>query len=326
VRTEDIVQATTRDPIFIHGILPRSGTNFLWDLLLLHPHCAPPREPVREDLFLDHSGHLIRFADDVRAAWDPRWGHFEEDLPAQLCAGLGAGLLSFLDVDHERRLVTKSPSVKNLTRFFDFFPTGRLVILVRDGRSVTQSSMATFGWDLDRGGREWATAADEIVAFQAAHRHRSTQWRLVRYEDLVDDPDRKMTEILTFLDIDVSLYNFAAARDLPVRGSSSFGSAGHGVHWEPVRKDPTFSPKDHWRSWDVASLERFNWLAGRQLQYFGYEPVGTMPSRTGSLRHRFRDWQWRGRRASRLGTHRLRARLGPPTRPLRRRLRLVRDA
>lgn len=321
-----MAQVTPSDPIFIHGILPRGGTNFLWDLLLLHPECAPPSDPVREDLFLDHSDHLVHFIDEVRAAWDPRWGHFEEDLSALMCRGLGTGLVSFLHVDTKRRLVTKSPSVKNLARFFDLFPAARLIILVRDGRSVTQSSMTTFGWDLDRGGREWAAAADEIVAFQATHVDRSMQWRLVRYEDLVDDPDRQMTEILEFLDLDVSLYDFPAARDLPVRGSSSFGPAGEGVHWEPVRKDASFMPKDRWRSWDAASLERFNWLAGRQLQYFGYDPVGRMPSRTGSLRHRLRDWQWTGRRACRLGTHRLRARFGPPTRPLRRRRRLIRDA
>jgi protein-tyrosine sulfotransferase len=326
VRNGEFVQVAPRDPIFIHGILPRSGTNFLWDLLLLHPHCGPPREPVREDLFLDHSDHLIRFADEVRAAWDPRWGHFEEDVGSQLYNGLGRGLVSFLHVDPGRRLVTKSPSVKNLERFFDFFPAARLVILVRDGRSVVQSSMTTFGWDLDRGGREWAAAADEIVAFQAANVDRSTQWCLVRYEDLVDDPEVQMTHILEFLGLDAGVYDFSAARDLPVRGSSSFGVADHGVHWEPVRKDATFSPKHRWQSWNPASLERFNWLAGQQLQYFGYSPVGAMPAGTGILRHRIRDWRWNGRRAMRLGTHRLRSRLGPPIRPLRRRLRLVRDA
>src|SRR5215208_2064957 len=51
------------EPIFIHGILPRSGTNFLWDLLLLHPDLTRAREPVNEDLFLAHSAPLVRFVD-----------------------------------------------------------------------------------------------------------------------------------------------------------------------------------------------------------------------------------------------------------------------
>ena len=42
------------DPIFIHGILPRSGTIVLWDLLLLHPDCTGVRRPMNEELFIDH--------------------------------------------------------------------------------------------------------------------------------------------------------------------------------------------------------------------------------------------------------------------------------
>ena len=37
------------DPIFIHGILPRSGTNFLWDLLVIHTDRTRARTPVNED-------------------------------------------------------------------------------------------------------------------------------------------------------------------------------------------------------------------------------------------------------------------------------------
>ena len=52
------------DPIFLHGIQPRSGTNFPWDLLLLHPDCARARQPVNEDLFLDHFDPLVAFVED----------------------------------------------------------------------------------------------------------------------------------------------------------------------------------------------------------------------------------------------------------------------
>ena len=75
------------DPIFIHGILPRSGTNFLWDLLLLHPDCCRGREPVNEDLFLDQSDHLVAFSDAVRAIWDPRWGTVRSGPPRTTARG-----------------------------------------------------------------------------------------------------------------------------------------------------------------------------------------------------------------------------------------------
>ena len=145
-----MVDIERADPIFIHGITPRSGTNFMCDLLLLHPQCARGRDPVREDLFLQYSDHLVAFTEAVRANWDPIWGTFGTELPYLLRAGIGEGLVSFLWTDRDRRLLTKTPNVRNLERFFSFFPWARLLILVRDGRSVVQSGMDTFGWDFDR--------------------------------------------------------------------------------------------------------------------------------------------------------------------------------
>ena len=196
----------------------RSGTNFLWHLLLLHPDCAPAVAPVYEDLFLEHSDHLVAFARSVRAAWDPRWGDFD-DLPARLTASLGDGLVSFLREDRGRRLVTKSPSVHRLERFFALFPTARLLVLVRDGRAVTRSAMETFGWGFERAARAWAQGADEIRRFREtygdAHPER---WRLVRYEALVEDLDVELPEVLRFLELDLDRYDMGAARTLPVRG------------------------------------------------------------------------------------------------------------
>jgi len=313
------------DPIFIHGILPRSGTNFLCDLLLLHPDCSRGRAPVMEDLFIDRSDHLVSFAEELRAAWDPNWGTFGSDIPERLYAGIGEGLLSFLWIDRERRLVSKSPSVRHLRRFFRFFPSARLLVLVRDGRSVVQSSMATFGWDFDRACRAWAEAADAIRLFQQTESARADRWRLVRYEDLVDDPDGQLRMILDFLALDSTRYDFDSARNLPVRGSSAFGVRGSGVHWEEVPKDPSFASKERWRSWNAGQLERFDWLAGGQLAYFGYSTVRHRDSVTRSVKHTLLDWRWRAARAVRWASYRTRVRVGTASQPLRRRLGLVRD-
>jgi protein-tyrosine sulfotransferase len=316
----------TAPPIFIHGILPRSGTNFLWDLLLLHPACVAPREPIREDLFLDHSDHLLAFAAAARRAWDPRWGSFAADLPDQLCAGVGEGLLSFLWTDRTRRLVTKSPSVRNLDRFFTFYPTAKLVILVRDGRSVVQSGIDTFGWDFERGCRTWAEAAATIQRFAILEAGRTSAWRLVRYEDLLDDPEGQLRRLFEFLDLDPDSYDFAAARNLPVRGSSAFGREGRDVHWDLVPKDASFAPKERWRSWTPAQLERFEWLAGPQSCHFGYAAVKASAVRVNPAKHTWLDWRWTTTRAIKTAIYHARVRVGTATLPLRRRLGLRRDA
>ena len=318
----DITQA---HPIFIHGILPRSGTNYLCDLLLLHPDCVRGREPVREDLFLDHSDHLVAFTKAVRGAWDPRWGAFSPDLSDRLCAGIGEGLVSFLWADRSRRLVTKSPSVRHLSRFFTFYPWARLLVLVRDGRSVVQSGMHTFGWDFDRACRMWSEAADAIRHFQQAESARADRWRLVRYEDLVDDPEGQLRRLFEFLALDPATYDFKAARELPVRGSSAFGREGRDVHWELVARDASFAPKERWRSWRPQQLDRFHWLAGSQLRELGYSAQVSPTSVARSMKHVLLDWRWSAVRSARLAIFRTRVRLGTASKPLRRRLGLLRE-
>jgi protein-tyrosine sulfotransferase len=219
------MDATAGDPIFIHGILPRSGTNFIWDLLLLHADCSRGREPVNEDLFLEHSAHLTAFATAVQRAWDPAWGTFGVDISNRLYESIGDGLVSFLWTDRTRRLVTKSPTVWHLDRFFTFFPCARLLILVRDGRSVVQSAMDTFGWDFDRACRAWSEAARTIRHFQQTQTAHADRWRLIRYEDLVDDTEAQLRAVFAFLGLDAQRYDFGAACNLPVRGSSAFGRA-----------------------------------------------------------------------------------------------------
>jgi hypothetical protein len=321
-----VIDSSRPRPIFIHGILQRSGTNFLWDLLLLHPDCAPPLDPVREDLFLDHSDHLIEFVEAVRGSWDPIWGTFGADLPDKFTAGIGEGLVSFLRTDPHRRLVTKSPSVRHLDRFFGFFPCADLLILVRDGRSVVQSGMDTFGWDFDRICRAWANGADTIRHFQQTESARANRWRLVRYEDLLDDTEQQLRSIFEFLDLDAARYDFEAARNLPVRGSSWFGRQTNRVHWTPVAKDTSFAPKERWRSWSARQRDRFEWLAGEQLRAFGYDAPRARSSVVRSVTHTLRDGWWSAATALRWAVIRTRVRVGTASRPLRRRLGLVREA
>ena len=308
------------DPIFIHGILPRSGTNFLADLLLLHPDCAPGLDPVREDLFLDRSESLARYVEELEAAWDPRWGPLT-GVRSRLSASLGDGLVAFLRVDRERRLVTKSPSVRHLDRFFTFFPGASLLVLVRDGRSVTESAMRTFGWSFERAAHAWVEAADEIDRFRRAFAGSPTPWRLVRYEDLLEDLDATVLDVLRSVGLDPDAYDFEAARRLPVRGSSfHHGPDRTEVHWDPVPRSEGFAPAERWRGWNRERIDRFEWLAGPQLRAFGY---GTGEGRRpvhASLRHLARDASWSLRKAGATGRHAV----AGASRPLRRRLGIAR--
>jgi protein-tyrosine sulfotransferase len=314
-------------PILILGLTPRTGTNYLWDLLRLHPACAGGREPIREDFFLEHAGLLAEFVRVVRSRWDPAWGQVDQRTVADLHATLGSALLRFLTVDHDRRLVTKNPSIAGIERVFDFFPTAQVIILTRDGRAVVESCVRSFGWDLDLAARRWATAARTGLRFLASRGWNDPSVRRVRYEDLVVDCRGQMKQLLSFLDLEAAEYDFAAAGRLPVRGSSVFHGGKAHVHWDPIERTADFDPLRRSEDWGPRQHERFAWLAGREQVALGY-PLDTAVPKTPSARVQ-QSWtstQWRVRRGAKLAEYRTRGWLGPPTRPLRRRLGLTRES
>jgi hypothetical protein len=97
---------------------------------------------------------------------------------------------------------------------------------------------------------------------------------IVRYEDLWTDTKSEIGKILTFLELSNDRYDFDAALNLPIRGSSTVRkNRSSEVHWDPIEKPPTFDPMSRYRHWNVPKHERFNWVAGRQLEGFGYQQM-----------------------------------------------------
>jgi hypothetical protein len=67
---------TTADPrpefAIILGILQRSGTNYLWNLLDQHPACARV-VTIGEDFLLANADRLEDFVGSVTGYWDAKW-------------------------------------------------------------------------------------------------------------------------------------------------------------------------------------------------------------------------------------------------------------
>ncbi len=277
------------NPIFILGILQRSGTVFFRDLFKLHPDCVIP-VPIWEDYLVYHADLLAKYANSVSRDWKTDWE--VEDQAEILCEFLGKGLLSFLnsragricadggyetiqisdDSEKGKRLVIKTPSVRNLGCFFKLFPRAYLIILVRDGRSVVESGFKTFGWNYEATMRVWADAARTILDFDRTFKDSDSKYLIVRYEDLYNHLEKELRRIFNFVGLDTEAYDFDRAVNSPVRGSSELGRQGEGdVHWKPVEKTLDFNPLLRWSHWGRALHERFNWIAGQYLVDFGYE-------------------------------------------------------
>jgi len=273
-RRKDMSVQRPGNAIFILGVTTRSGTNFLSGLLKLHPDCRRP-EPIWEDYLLEQSHLLIQYAQATYGRWkshSPPWG-VDQNFEGLLCQHLGEALLSFLGSRAgQGRLLTKTPYISNLNNFFKLFPDAYLLILVRDGRDVVESAARSFEAWRDGMTRQWANAAEKILRFDRANRARNNRYMIIRYEDLYVNLDDELPKILEFLDLDTEVYDFDAARELPVRGSSTHRGEKDHVHWEePVAKTSDFKPICRWESWDRLMHERFNWIAGQYLTDFGYE-------------------------------------------------------
>jgi hypothetical protein len=292
-------------PIFVLGLLGRSGTNYLADLLRLHPDVTLPR-PIWED-------HLLRFSDDVLRYVGRLDTFFRESHPEweahvgledELLRNIGDGLVRVL-ADHAgtSRPLTKTPSVHNLEHFFRFFPEAHLVVIVRDGPPTVESLVRSFDWSYERAMHAWADAAATIVRFDETNRGRGLPYRIVRYEDIVRDPVATLGDLLAFLDLDADRFDMDAAVALPVRGSSTLRTTeGEGLHWKPVPRDEAFNPLERAETWDAARSARLAWLAGAQLAALGYEVPGAGGAAGGAghggpspARQRVADLAWASR-------------------------------
>ncbi len=298
LRTED---KKMLPPIFLHGIDKRSGTNFLWRLLLLHPDCHVGS--IGEDFFLKHAHLLVKYSENVFNDWPMRW-QTRMGGPDALSKHLGESLHAFIkrpyylfhdenesedrkinkakdrEKDREKdiartRLVTKTPSIENLDQFFKLFPDAHLIILVRDGRSVVFSGMKSFSWGFEYAAGRWAMSANKIHEFGLKHKDSGKKYIVLKYEDVFVDRETTLRKLFNFLELDCDKYDFEQATNLPVYGSSDVKNTEKKVHWKATKTD-NFDPLARWNVWDQAMHNRFNWLAGDAMKKLGY-PIKENP-------------------------------------------------
>ncbi len=302
---------TPPDPIFILGITKRSGTNYLYDLLRLHPDCHMGG-PIWENYLMEHAEMLDLYTRFTFNRWNSKW-RVEETFATQdvMCEHLGNGLISFLNrqmltqregetraCEHApesapMRLIARSPSVENLKYFFKFLPRVQLLIIVRDGRAVTESGTKSFKRSTyEVSMREWEEAARSIIDFDQRMRGGPHQYRIVKYEDLFQNPESELRGVLEFLNLDVSRYPFEKITELPVRGSSEVMKTGE-MNWKPVKRSKDFDPSRRWSHWHPRTHDRFNWVAGNAQQQLGYELTPAPRSAPGLARHLLLDLFWK---------------------------------
>ena len=292
------------DTCFILGLSQRCGTNFVYRLLNQHRRCIAPG-PIWEDFLISRVQRLAEYVDGVYEDWDEKeWG-FESTLGGKyrLDHLLGEAIGEFLrlQLDPEngespflrnnkrpediRYLLTKTPSPEGIVHFHRFFPNAKLILLVRDGRSVVESMVSSFGASYKEMMKVWRDNAIMIDQFRSHAPRDTNQYLIVKYEDLVLRKHESVKSILSFLNLDPREYDFAAAESIGITGSSSLMRDHETLHWRPQVQTAEFDPVFRYRDWSPSMHARFNLIAGEQMKIFGYE---LEPKRTWHLLHAIR--------------------------------------
>lgn len=261
-------------PILVLGVMPRSGTNYVRDLLALHPDVLADPGRLYEFPLL----HVARGASAFMSEFISSFPRNSEVLGRWDALALlaGAWLREHQSEAGSAHILLKSPHVQNLALAPLVFPDARIILCLRDGRDVVDSSLATFkgNWLLRKTFRqlaeEWRLSTDAILTLAGGD---DTNVLVVRYEDLISDQTGSLARIFEFTGLDPSAYDIAKADALPVRGSSRSAMPDQ-QRWHAEEKTAAFQPVERWRSWPAARVARFDTIAGATLRAAGYERHG----------------------------------------------------
>jgi protein-tyrosine sulfotransferase len=257
-----------RPAIVIHGLLPRCGTVYVGELLRLHPELHAYPNEIWEFPFLLHTPRVLRLEEEFLWTYEQNREKIGEQdfLPL-----FGSALIGYLyqGVPPGRRMLLKVPSVQHLDYFYQAFPHEQLLVLVRDGRDVVQSTLKTWPqlrfWMVCL---RWRRAARMALACDERFRGREGYW-LGRFEDAVQEPEAFVREVCQRFRLDETRFPYERIASIPVHGSSTTQVGGK-VTWSPVARGGGFRPVGRWMTWSRYHKWLFKCIAGRELVQLGY--------------------------------------------------------
>lgn len=267
-------------PVFILGIRHRSGTNLLLDVLVRHPECAAHSDP--EDFLVSRLVDIRKYVETLQKR--RRSKQFRTDNRQELTKIIGEGLIGYITKNVKpdatvqdtapHRVITKTPTVEGLQYFREVFPDAYLILLIRDGRSVVESAVKSFGANFDRSCQRYAAAANNIASFMVTDPN-PEKTILIRFEDYIRNKQETVETLLRFLELSTDSFPFEDLELMPVRGSSELKEKnGDAIHWEPVATKTTFDPTLRHSGWSEFKHSRFEWLAGKAQGKMGYGRSG----------------------------------------------------
>lgn len=289
-------KTATDEIVFLFGIMPRSGTNMMHGLLDAHPQAAHGTF-MSEDFLLANADRLRAYVSGVEESWAMLYGSAPDGASADILRSAWSGLEEMLrrwtkplpDSSEPTWMIARTPSIDNLDMFGQLTDS-KAVVIVRDGRSVLESGMRSFGWPFEEYLQRWAAAA-RVVRLAAES---NDNIHVVKYEELLADKRGEMKRVFEFLGVSDAEYPYET--EIPVYGSSD--QLDRGQYWEGHAAPQGFDPLNRWHHWDVKRRARFAELAGEEMELLGYDMEGFSDQRYRAYNTAM-DISWPLRRAAR---------------------------
>lgn len=264
-------------PVILISPTQRSGSNFIYQLLCLHPglkSLADQDGLPQEFFFHTYSEALKAYAENTVPAWstwlkDPS---SREKMAHRLMAGMGQGMLSELGGGNlNSSWLFRAPDARGIENIFHLFPTARVLLLYRDGRDTCTSFMNSWGGEsvLTDFAHRWNSRVQEMIQFQQKANDSGYGDRVleIHYEEFVSDPVQMIKSILPKLGLSSDEYPYDKVGKVPLLGTSE----ARVVHWEPEQKPSDFNPIGRWKTWSPKQQKDFMSIAGPSLRQIGYD-------------------------------------------------------
>jgi protein-tyrosine sulfotransferase len=266
-----LARGVDRGPvIFIHGIMPRSGTVYVGELLRRHPDLHAYPHQLWEFPALQLAGEIPDLQKKFFLGYKLNKNKLGENdfLPL-----FGASLIAYLheSTPPHQRVLVKMPSVQYLDRFFSMFPHENLLILLRDGRDLVHSTLRTWPHlNFVQVCLRWNRSARMVLSTlaQLNSSKRKGFW-LAKYENVLSEPENFIKQACRSLCLDENRYPFELIQEIRVIGSSKLENRDK-VTWRHLKKPKDFKPVEYWRKWPTTRKLIYKVIAGKSTIELGY--------------------------------------------------------
>lgn len=269
-------------PILVTGA-DRSGTTLLYTLLASHPDVMMVRRTNLWRWFdskfgdLSDPSNLDRCVDallrykrldvlDVRRdellnefrAGEPTYGRLFELMFRQAA-----------ERQHRTRWGDKSLHTELYTdRVLEAWPDAKIVQLIRDPRDRYASVVGRRGSELNSPGSIMGRWLKSVRAGERHARRHPNAFTMLRFEDLVTEPERRLRDVCEFLqlDFDAAMFDMGGGDDRTSEGAnSSFDPIPPGS----ISRKPIGRYREHLDRETIAMIQG---VARRPMERWGYEP------------------------------------------------------